>query len=83
MLESAWEALRPGGQMVVNVATLESLSAAHAVLKRLAGGVRVLLVNIARGTEQLETLRFEAVNPTFLLCAGKPVASQPRSFPTS
>ena len=51
--------------------------------KRLAGAVQVLLVNIARGTEQLETLRFEAVNPTFLLCVGKPVASQPRSFPTS
>jgi hypothetical protein len=32
----------------------------------------VLLVNLARGTEQLETLRFEAVNPTFLLCVGKP-----------
>jgi len=71
LLESAWEALRPGGQMVVNVATLESLSAAHAALKHLAGSVRVLLVNIARGTEQLETLRFDAVNPTFLLCAGK------------
>src|SRR5262249_12174814 len=72
LLESAWDALRPGGQMVVNVATLESLSAAHSVLKRLAGTVRALLVNIARGTEQLETLRFEAVNPTFLLCAGRP-----------
>jgi hypothetical protein len=32
-------------------------------------------VNIARGNEQLETLRFEAVNPTFLLCAGKPAAN--------
>lgn len=72
LLESAWEALRPGGNMVVNVATLESLSAAHAALKRLAGGVRVLLINIARGTEQLETLRFDAVNPTFLLHVGKP-----------
>ena len=72
LLESAWEVLRPGGQMVVNVATLESLSATHGVLKRLAGSVRVLLVNIARGTEQLETLRFEAVNPTFLLAIGKP-----------
>jgi precorrin-6Y C5,15-methyltransferase (decarboxylating) len=71
LLESAWEALRLGGNMVVNVATLESLSAAHAALKRLAGGVRVLLINIARGTEQLETLRFEAVNPTFLLHVAK------------
>jgi hypothetical protein len=31
-------------------------------------------VNIARGTEQLETLRFEAVNPTFLLAIAKPAA---------
>jgi precorrin-6Y C5,15-methyltransferase (decarboxylating) len=74
LLESAWEALRPGGQMVVNVATLESLSAAHTALKRLAGSVRVLLVNVARGTEQLETLRFEAVNPTFVLAIAKPAA---------
>jgi len=61
--------------MVVNVATLESLSATHTVLKRLAGSVRALLVNIARGNEQLETLRFEAVNPTFLLCAMKSTAN--------
>ncbi len=43
------------------------LSATYAVLKRLAGRVDVLLVNLSRGVEQLETLRFEAVNPTFLL----------------
>jgi precorrin-6Y C5,15-methyltransferase (decarboxylating) len=72
LLESAWKALRPGGQMVVNVATLESLSAAHTALKSLAGSVRVLLVNIARGNEQLETLRFESVNPTFVLHIAKP-----------
>jgi precorrin-6Y C5,15-methyltransferase (decarboxylating) len=72
LLEAAWEALRPGGTLVVNVATLESLSTTHQVLKRLAGSVGVLLVNVARGTEQLETLRFEAVNPTFLLSVGKP-----------
>jgi precorrin-6Y C5,15-methyltransferase (decarboxylating) len=71
LLEAAWEGMRPGGRMVVNVATLESLSATHSVLKRLAGSVHALLVNIARGNEQLETLRFEAVNPTFLLCAVK------------
>jgi precorrin-6Y C5,15-methyltransferase (decarboxylating) len=34
--------------------------------------VQVLLVNLARGTEQLETLRFDAVNPTFLLGVTKP-----------
>jgi precorrin-6Y C5,15-methyltransferase (decarboxylating) len=73
LLESAWNVLRAGGHLVINVATLESLSTTHAVLKSLAGSVKVLLVNLARGTEQLETLRFEAVNPTFLLSVEKPV----------
>ena len=70
-LEAAYAALRPGGRLVVNVATLEMLNATYTALKPLAGTVEVLLVNVARGTEQLETLRFEAVNPTFLLSVGK------------
>jgi precorrin-6Y C5,15-methyltransferase (decarboxylating) len=74
LLEAAYAALRPGGRMVVNVATLEMLSAAYAALKAAAGAVQVLLVNVARGVEQLETLRFEAVNPTFLLHVGKPAS---------
>jgi precorrin-6Y C5,15-methyltransferase (decarboxylating) len=74
LLEAAYGALRAGGRMVVNVATLETLSATYGVLKTLAAPVQVLLVNIARGTQQLETLRFEAVNPTFLLSVGKPAA---------
>ncbi|HJT76387.1 MAG TPA: precorrin-6y C5,15-methyltransferase (decarboxylating) subunit CbiE [Gemmataceae bacterium] len=71
LLEAAFAALRPGGRLVANVATLETLSATYAALKALAPPVQVLLVNLARGVEQLETLRFEAVNPTFLLGVGK------------
>ena len=66
-MEAAYATLRPGGRLVVNVATLENLSAIYAMLKSLTASVQVLLLNVARGTEQLETLRFEAVNPTFLL----------------
>jgi hypothetical protein len=29
--------------------------------------VDVLLMNLARGVEQLESLRFEAINPTVLM----------------
>jgi precorrin-6Y C5,15-methyltransferase (decarboxylating) len=71
LLEAAHAALRPGGHLVVNVATLEALGATYGTLKRLAGSVQVALVNVARGVEQLETLRFEAVNPTFLLAVAK------------
>jgi precorrin-6B C5,15-methyltransferase / cobalt-precorrin-6B C5,C15-methyltransferase len=73
LLQAAFAALRPGGQMVFNVASLESLSATYQALKGLAGAVQVLLVNIARGVEQMETVRFEAVNPTFLLGVGRPL----------
>lgn len=73
LLEAAFKALRPGGRMAVNVATLESLNATYSALKALTGQVSVLLINIARGTEQLETLRFEAMNPTFLLSTSKAV----------
>lgn len=73
LLEAAYAALRPGGRLVVNVATLENLSATYGVLKALTANVQVLLINVARGTEQLETLRFEAANPTFLLCVSKAV----------
>lgn len=83
LLEACWAALRPGGRLVTNIGTLEMLTATYAVLKRLAStqraagvegsvGVEVLMVNLSRGVEQLEALRFEAVNPTFLLRARKP-----------
>jgi precorrin-6Y C5,15-methyltransferase (decarboxylating) len=67
LMEACYAALRPGGRLVTNVGTLEMLAATHAALKRLGGHVDVLLLNLARGVEQLESLRFEAVNPTVLL----------------
>jgi precorrin-6Y C5,15-methyltransferase (decarboxylating) len=73
LLDAAYKALRPGGRMVVNVASLDGLGAAYEVLKRSAHPVEAMLINIARGTEQLETLRFEALNPNFLLTVAKPM----------
>jgi len=67
LLEACFASLRPGGRLVTNVGTVEMLTTTYAVMKRLGGGVEVLLINLSRGVEQLESLRFEAVNPTFLL----------------
>jgi precorrin-6Y C5,15-methyltransferase (decarboxylating) len=71
VLEAAWQALRPSGQLVVHVATIENLSSTYAGLRKLCGEVRATLVQVARGVEQLESLRFESLNPTFLLAVGK------------
>ena len=37
----------------------------------MAGEVQVWNVTVARGVEQLDRLRFQAVNPTFLLAVAK------------
>jgi precorrin-6Y C5,15-methyltransferase (decarboxylating) len=67
VLSAAYERLARGGRMVVNVATIDGLATAHATLKSLAGEVQVWNVLIARGIEQMDRVRFEAVNPSYLL----------------
>lgn len=74
LLDAAFKALRPGGRLVVNIASLEGLGSVYQTLKELAPPVQGMLVSIARGTEQLETLRLESLNPTFLLTVTKPAA---------
>jgi len=75
VLRAVFERLCRGGNLVVNVATIEALAAAHATLKNLAGEVRVWNVSIARGIEQMDWLRFEAVPPSFLLAVTRPEAA--------
>jgi precorrin-6B C5,15-methyltransferase / cobalt-precorrin-6B C5,C15-methyltransferase len=71
LLGEIYERLNPGGNLVVNVATIEALSSAYQTLKKLAPPVRVWNVSIARGIEQMDTLRFDAIAPTFLLAVTK------------
>jgi precorrin-6B C5,15-methyltransferase / cobalt-precorrin-6B C5,C15-methyltransferase len=79
IVESAFARLRPGGRLVANVGSIESLSAVHSTLARVAKDVNVWMINVARGTYQLERVRFEALNPTFLLGVIKPGTRAPRS----
>jgi precorrin-6Y C5,15-methyltransferase (decarboxylating) len=72
LIELAYGRLRGGGRLVANVGSIESLSAVHQALARLAKDVSVWMINVARGTYQLERVRFEALNPTFLLSVVKP-----------
>jgi precorrin-6Y C5,15-methyltransferase (decarboxylating) len=71
VLRAAFERLVSGGRLAVNVATIDGLATAHETLKGLAGEVRVWNVAVARGIEQMDRVRFEAINPTFLLAVTK------------
>ncbi len=77
LLESAWEALLPGGRMIINVATVEHFARMYETLRRLASTIEVRLIQIARGVEQFDQLRFDADNPSFLLGTTKPLSPPP------
>jgi precorrin-6Y C5,15-methyltransferase (decarboxylating) len=71
IVELAFEPLRAGGRLVANVGSIDNLAAVREVLLSKAGDVDVLMINIARGNDQLERLHFEAMHPTFLVSAVK------------
>jgi precorrin-6Y C5,15-methyltransferase (decarboxylating) len=71
IVEQAYARLKPRGRIVANVGSIEGLASVHEVLERLAGDARVLMINIAYGTQQLERVRFQSLNPTFVIAAMK------------
>ena len=56
---------------MANVGSIENLAEVHQVLNARTGDVKVWMINVARGTYQLERVRFDALNPTFLLSVVK------------
>lgn len=71
LVAAAAERLKPGGRIVANVSSPDHLVAVEA---KLAGaGLRsdVRMINIARGQYQLDRVRFDALNPTFLVLGSK------------
>jgi len=71
IVELAFDRLAAGGRLVANVGSIENLADVHRTLSQRTSQVKVWMVNLARGTFQLERVRFAALNPTFLLAAVK------------
>ena len=59
--------LASGGRIVVNVSSPDSLVETHRVIESAGLRTDVRMINIARGQYQLDRLRFDAMNPTFLV----------------
>lgn len=66
-----WQRLKSGGRMVVNLGSPEPLGELHQMLRELDAEAHVRMINVAHGTYQMDRLRFEAANPTFLISARK------------
>ncbi len=99
--EVAYNRLRPGGRLVVNVVSVDQLAELRQTLSNLplppgesrsshpplplgegrgegsrsthrpSTDVHIWMINLARGTDQLDRLSFEAVKPSFLLAVTK------------
>jgi precorrin-6Y C5,15-methyltransferase (decarboxylating) len=78
LAEVCFARLRPGGRLVLNVTSIETLADARRVLIDATPGenesseVQVWMINVAFGAEQLDRMSFEAMNPSFLVAAVKP-----------
>lgn len=69
--DAAYGRLRSGGRLVVNTTSIDHLASLREALGQHSSNVRVWMINLARGTDQLDRLTFEPVKPSFLLAVTK------------
>jgi len=72
LVEEAWKRLKAGGRLVTACNSIENLASVHTMLRARSSDAAYWLVTIARGIEQLDRIRFESLNPIFLIAATKP-----------
>jgi precorrin-6B C5,15-methyltransferase / cobalt-precorrin-6B C5,C15-methyltransferase len=72
LVDAAFGRLRTGGRLVATMGSIDNLAETHRLLHGYSSNVKVWMVNIARGAYQLERIRFESLNPTFLIAIVKP-----------
>ena len=69
--QAAYNRLRPRGRLVVNTTSMDHLMELRETLKSSSADTRVWMINLARGTDQLDRLSFEPLKPSFLLAVTK------------
>ncbi len=71
LIDLAYTRLKQGGRLVATMGSIDNLSNVQAILRDLCPHFNVWMMNFSRGTYQLERIRFEAINPTFVVSAVK------------
>ena len=67
IVQLAAQRLKVGGRMVVNVGSVDNILAVQQSLEALDGDMAVRMIQISQGNDQLGRIRFETMNPTFLI----------------
>jgi len=67
LVQAALSRLKPEGSIVVNVSSPDNLVAVQTKIDQAGLRSDVRMINIARGQYQLDRVRFDALNPTFLV----------------
>ncbi len=71
LIELAFARLKTGGRVVATMGSIDNLSNVQALLRNVCPRVNIWMMNFARGVSQFERIRFEAINPTFVISAVK------------
>jgi precorrin-6Y C5,15-methyltransferase (decarboxylating) len=71
LVEAAYQRLRAGGRLVATLVSIENVAEIHQLLRTSCPEVKVWMINLARGNFQLERVRFESLNPTFMIAVVK------------
>ncbi|MCC7475860.1 MAG: precorrin-6y C5,15-methyltransferase (decarboxylating) subunit CbiE [Pirellulales bacterium] len=69
--QAAFDRLRPGGRLVVNTTSVDHLMELRNALRSPSTAPNLWMINLARGTDQLDRLSFEPLKPSFLLAVTK------------
>ena len=72
LVDAAYRKLREGGRLVATMGSIDNVAEVQQLLRRHCPHVKVWMVNLARGYHQMDRIRFESLNPTFLVAVVKP-----------
>ena len=72
LVDAAYDKLRSGGRLVATMGSIDNVAEVQQVLRGHCPDVKVWMVNLARGYYQMDRVRFESLNPTFLVAVVKP-----------
>ena len=71
LVDDAYKRLRAGGRLVATMGSIDNLAETHRTLHAHCPNTKVWMVSLAHGNCQMERLRFEAMNPVFVVSVVK------------